>query len=271
MSMPMGNYIGEGGLAGPSVANTAKGGFCEHNRPKSRCRDCGGSSFCEHGRRRSHCKQCGGKTFCEHQRQRSRCKECGGSGICEHQNERSKCKLCSGAAICKHDRVKSYCKRCVEEGEQGGSICKHQREWSKCKECNGSGLCKHKQRIGKCKECRAGLPKICEHKLIRNRCKECRGPAVPRHLHEQTHADPDPSASASTKGKQAEQAGAPSCDRQKIATAILADTSLTNEDTSEAPTSAPEPLSRRRKVIKVSLSHLSFSVPSSPPPNLLNC
>ena len=31
---------------------------------------------------------------CQHQRRRSRCKECGGAGICQHQRERSDCKEC---------------------------------------------------------------------------------------------------------------------------------------------------------------------------------
>jgi len=35
-----------------------------------------------------------GQNFCEHQRQRSQCKDCGGGSICEHQRQRSKCKDC---------------------------------------------------------------------------------------------------------------------------------------------------------------------------------
>jgi len=37
-------------------------------------------------------------SLCEHQRVRSRCKQCGGSGICEHQRQRSQCKDCGGNA-----------------------------------------------------------------------------------------------------------------------------------------------------------------------------
>ena len=59
-------------------------GVCEHQRIRSRCKDCGGSSICEHQRIRSRCKDCGGSGICEHQRQRSQCKDCGGSSICEH-------------------------------------------------------------------------------------------------------------------------------------------------------------------------------------------
>ena len=54
--------------------------------------------ICEHQRRRSRCKDCGGPAICEHQRQRSGCKDCGGSGICEHQRIRSKCKDCCARA-----------------------------------------------------------------------------------------------------------------------------------------------------------------------------
>ena len=49
---------------------------------------------CEHNRRRSRCKECGGASICEHKRIRSECKECGGAGICEHNRQRQKCKEC---------------------------------------------------------------------------------------------------------------------------------------------------------------------------------
>ena len=32
--------------------------------------------------------------MCQHQREKSKCKECGGAGICQHQRIRSKCKEC---------------------------------------------------------------------------------------------------------------------------------------------------------------------------------
>ena len=69
--------------------------LCEHQRRRTQCKECGGSSMCEHHRRRSTCKECGGSQVCEHQRLWSICKECGGNSICEHQKERSKCKICS--------------------------------------------------------------------------------------------------------------------------------------------------------------------------------
>jgi len=104
--------------------------LCEHQRRKSRCKDCGGSGLCEHQRRRSQCKDCGGGSFCEHQRLRSTCKDCGGSSICEHQRRRSQCKDCGGSGICEHQRVRSKCKDCG-----GSGICEHQRERSRCKDC----------------------------------------------------------------------------------------------------------------------------------------
>jgi len=80
----------------PSAAKTPckAPALCEHQRVRSRCKDCGGSGLCEHQRERSKCKDCGGSGICEHQRQRSQCKDCGGSGLCEHQRRRSKCKDC---------------------------------------------------------------------------------------------------------------------------------------------------------------------------------
>ena len=67
---------------------------CEHNREKSRCKECGGVSICEHNRRKSQCKECGGVSICEHNREKSRCKECGGASICEHNRQKSQCKDC---------------------------------------------------------------------------------------------------------------------------------------------------------------------------------
>ena len=68
---------------------------CEHQKRRSRCKECGGGSICEHQKRRSNCKACGGGEICEHQRIRSVCKECGGSQICQHKRIRSSCKICN--------------------------------------------------------------------------------------------------------------------------------------------------------------------------------
>ena len=48
-----------------------------------------------------------GTSICEHNRQRSRCKDCGGTNICQHNRERSKCKDCGGTSICQHNRERT--------------------------------------------------------------------------------------------------------------------------------------------------------------------
>ena len=49
---------------------------CEHNRQKSKCKECGGGSICEHNRQKYGCKECQGKGICEHNIYRSTCKKC---------------------------------------------------------------------------------------------------------------------------------------------------------------------------------------------------
>ncbi len=145
--------------------------FCEHNRIKSKCKDCGGSQICEHDRQRSSCKDCGGGSICEHDRQRTQCKDCGGSQICEHDRRRSQCKECGGASICEHDRRRSQCKECG-----GASICEHNRHRSKCKDCGGASFCEHDRRRSRCTDCGGG--EICEHERQRSKCKDCGGTGV---------------------------------------------------------------------------------------------
>ena len=36
---------------------------CEHNKQKSRCKDCGGASICEHNKQKSRCKDCNFKLY----------------------------------------------------------------------------------------------------------------------------------------------------------------------------------------------------------------
>ena len=72
--------------------------ICQHQRQRSKCKECGGASICQHQRQRSLCKECGGASICQHQRIRSKCKECGGASICQHQRQRSKCKDCRDEA-----------------------------------------------------------------------------------------------------------------------------------------------------------------------------
>ena len=111
--------------------------YCEHNRQKSQCKECSGSSICEHNRYKSRCRECGGGSICEHNRYKSHCKECRGSAFCEHNRQKSACKDCGGSRICEHNRYKSHCKECG-----GSAFCEHNREKSKCKECGGRRLCK---------------------------------------------------------------------------------------------------------------------------------
>ena len=85
--------------------------LCEHQRQRSNCKNCNGSSISEHQRRRSRCKDYGGSSLCEHQRQWSRCKDCDGSSICEHQRVRSRCCLAGSfsssllVCICLHSSI----------------------------------------------------------------------------------------------------------------------------------------------------------------------
>ena len=68
--------------------------FCNHNRPRSRCPECGGRFLCPHNLQRSQCKECGGRGICPHNRRRSVCHECGGGSICPHSRERYRCPVC---------------------------------------------------------------------------------------------------------------------------------------------------------------------------------
>jgi len=63
-----------------------------------------------HNRIRSRCKECLGTSICPHKRQKGQCKECGGSQICEHNRIRSKCKECR----CPHKRHKDRCQECKQ-------------------------------------------------------------------------------------------------------------------------------------------------------------
>ena len=126
---------GEGTSKQAALGGTARGGgsICEHNRRRSKCKECGGGGICEHNRERSRCKDCGGGSICQHSRIRSQCKECGGGSICEHQRRRSECKECGGGSICEHKRRRTLCKECG-----GASICQHNRQRFRCKECKQS-------------------------------------------------------------------------------------------------------------------------------------
>jgi len=78
------------------AASNPKHRLCPHQRRRSSCKDCGGSSICPHKRRRSQCKDCGGGSICQHKRERTKCKECGGKSLCAHARQKSQCKECRG-------------------------------------------------------------------------------------------------------------------------------------------------------------------------------
>jgi hypothetical protein len=139
---------------------------CEHNKIRSRCKECGGASICKHNIQRSQCKPCGGSQICEHNKIRSVCKECGGASICEHNKIRSVCKECGGGAICEHGRGRSTCKECG-----GGAICEHNARRSQCKPCGGGAICEHDKHRIICKEC--GGSQICEHNKRHSQCNLC--------------------------------------------------------------------------------------------------
>ncbi len=121
---------------------------CEHNKRRSRCKECGGSEICQHGRRRDICKECGGIGICQHGRQKHICKECNGASICQHGKERHTCKKCEGSCVCQHGKQRRYCKDC-----EGACMCMHQRRKITCKECVGNWICDHGKIKRVCKIC----------------------------------------------------------------------------------------------------------------------
>jgi len=141
---------------------------CEHNKRKSRCKECGGSELCDHNKLKYQCKECGGSRICEHNKRKAYCKDCGGSSLCEHNKRKSRCKECGGSELCDHNKLKSQCKDC-----DGARICEHKKQKSCCKECGGISICEHNKRKYDCKECDGS--RFCEHKKDKRFCKECGG------------------------------------------------------------------------------------------------
>ena len=148
--------------------------ICEHQRVKYNCKECQGSNICEHQLIKCNCKICNSMAFCKHQRRKSRCKDCKGSSICKHQRVESECKVCKGSRFCQHQKRKSECKEC-----QGSSICVHQRVKFSCKDCKGSSICEHLRRRNECKECKGS--RLCEHQKVKSSCKECNGSSFCEH------------------------------------------------------------------------------------------
>ena len=139
-------------LPAPPAAKTRKHSVCEHNRQRSRCRDCGGIAVCPHGREARRCRDCGGVDLCEHLREKHRCKDCHPGrplpGNCEHNRRKSLCKECGGAGICEHNRIRTRCTECG-----GPAICEHKRIRIECKQCPPPKFCEHNRREGRCGQC----------------------------------------------------------------------------------------------------------------------
>ena len=110
---------------------------CEHDRQKTQCRECGGSSYCVHDKQKHQCRECGGSAYCVHDKQKHYCKECGGSSLCEHGVRKTNCKICGGNSICIHGIQKCSCRDCG-----GVGFCEHGVRKTNCKICGGSNLCK---------------------------------------------------------------------------------------------------------------------------------
>ena len=72
-------------------------GICNHDKLKSRCRECGGGALCIHDKQKSHCRECGGSAYCIHDKQKTKCRECGGSALCIHDKQKYMCVDCNCA------------------------------------------------------------------------------------------------------------------------------------------------------------------------------
>jgi hypothetical protein len=84
---------------------------CPHDKRKSQCRVCKGSSFCIHDKRKSQCRDCDGTSFCIHNKYKTTCKECGSRSICEHNREKRNCKECNEKLCfvrCHSKQIKTY-------------------------------------------------------------------------------------------------------------------------------------------------------------------
>ena len=150
--------------------------LCIHNKRKTVCKECGGSSLCIHDKQKNNCKECSGSSYCIHNKRKSRCKECGGSSLCIHNKQKSDCKDCDGSSYCIHNKLKKLCR----EGCGGSAYCIHNKQKSRCKECGGSALCKHDKEKLKCIECNLDCAcEICKNKYVKKTtkfyplCEEC--------------------------------------------------------------------------------------------------
>jgi hypothetical protein len=140
--------------------------YCSHGKLKERCKLCGGSAFCEHGKRKDNCIECDGNSICEHKKQKRNCKDCGGSAICEHGKYKNICIECGGSSLCIHNKQKRYCKEC-----DGSAFCEHGKYKIYCSECDGASLCIHSKVKHYCKECDGSA--FCEHGKYKDKCQQC--------------------------------------------------------------------------------------------------
>lgn len=112
---------------------------CIHNKRKSYCIECKGTSICIHNKRKYYCCECNGSQICIHNKRKETCKDCNGTAICIHNNLKQNCKDCNGSAFCIHTKYKAYCKEC-----NGSSYCIHDKQKSLCIICypNTNRYCK---------------------------------------------------------------------------------------------------------------------------------
>ena len=54
------------------------------------------------------------KYFCEHEKYKYQCRECGGTQICQHNKRKPCCRECKGSQICPHKKIKRACKKCSD-------------------------------------------------------------------------------------------------------------------------------------------------------------
>jgi hypothetical protein len=86
-------------LLKPSLnTNRAYGFYCEHNKIKSRCKECGSKkAFCIHGVLKWNCFECVGSQTCPHKRMKKNCFDCKGTCSCPHgHHNKCNCKICYG-------------------------------------------------------------------------------------------------------------------------------------------------------------------------------
>ena len=138
--------------------------ICKHNRERKECKTC--KSYCEHEKRKSTCRLCDGSSFCEHNKFKARCRLCDGSSFCEHNKFKSTCRLCDGSSFCEHNKFKSDCRICG-----GSAICEHNKHKATCRLCNGSSFCEHNKRKSTCRLCDGSS--FCEHTKHKATCQIC--------------------------------------------------------------------------------------------------